>query len=524
MKGAAFWRKYCKAVAYLCAVPFAAHAQSQAPLSVIDWLDKPQRVIVAAPPPRNTKPKINEPAVTGNGTAPRVTVQSLNATSVKSIGLVPSNVTGLPQTLWTNSSADAISYLLSRLSPRQLPAANTLLLSLLLAETTSPKEGARGQDALTIARVKKLTEMGAIEPALALIEQAGAEGSPLLFDTWAELNLLNGTEDRPCGVLSRRAHLTKDYGLRIFCAARAGDWETAALTHGTATALGLISKPKQQLLDRFLSPDLFETASPLPAPRKMDPLSFRLFESIGEPLPTRPLPLAYAAADLRDISGWKSQLEAAERLTRAGAIPDNILLGLYSDRKPAASGGIWDRVAAIQRFDTALKIGSLTAIAKTLPAAWRHAHAAELEVPFAALFVPNLPAGDLGEIANQVAAQMRLLSTTYEATVAPKGASDTIMLAVAVAKGTLPSKRPAMHTQRAVYDAFDAAPAREDIIKLAQDQQLGRGILETLRLLQRGAAGDDVALTDALATLRALGLEDTARRAAIQVLLLRRPS
>ena len=35
-----------------------------------------------------------------------------------------------------------------------------------------------------------------------------------------------------------------------------------------------------------------------------------------------------------------------------------------------------------------------------------------------------------------------------------------------------------------------------------------------------GAAGDLRALTEALATLRAVGLEDTARRAALQIALL----
>jgi hypothetical protein len=47
-------------------------------------------------------------------------------------------------------------------------------------------------------------------------------------------------------------------------------------------------------------------------------------------------------------------------------------------------------------------------------------------------------------------------------------------------------------------------------------------ILASIALLEEGANGDTAALRDALSTLRALGLEDIARRAALQVLLLER--
>ena len=57
----------------------------------------------------------------------------------------------------------------------------------------------------------------------------------------------------------------------------------------------------------------------------MTPLLFRLHEAIGEPLPTGNLPRSYAVADLRDLAGWKPQLEAAERLAVTGALPANRL-------------------------------------------------------------------------------------------------------------------------------------------------------------------------------------------------------
>ena len=79
------------------------------------------------------------------------------------------------------------------------------------------------------------------------------------------------------------------------------------------------------------------------------------------------LPLAFTYADLSDNAGWKAQIEAAERLSRAGAIAPNLLLGLYTSQKPAASGGVWDRVAAFQGLDTAVAKGDVRAVDQEMP-------------------------------------------------------------------------------------------------------------------------------------------------------------
>jgi hypothetical protein len=71
---------------------------------------------------------------------------------------------------------------------------------------------------------------------------------------------------------------------------------------------------------------------------------------------------------------------------------------------------------------------------------------------------------------------------------------------------------------------LDQDNARSDLIDMARNNRMGEAILRVLVLLDDGAAGDPVALTQALATLQAFGLEDTARRAALQIVLLERYS
>ncbi len=499
----------------------AVQAQEAAPLSVIDWLEQQGTATAPAPTAPAAAP-LDEPPVTTSGLVPSVTVTPLGEGAPREIGLVPATLTGLPSDLWWGSDVKAISAAIAQLPELHLPAAQALMYTVLLAEAQAPGGLAAAGDTLVLARVQKLVDVGALDPAMSLIEQAGVTTSPAHFDLWMQISLLLGVEDRACSALKAAPHLTRDYGTRILCAARAGRWENATLTYGSAKALSLMPPEKLDLLDRFLNPDLFEGARPLPAPRDMDPLSFRLFETIGEAKPTGALPRAYAVADLRDIAGWKSQLEAAERLTRAGALPDNRLLGLYTDRKPAASGSIWDRVAALQRFETALDTNSVESVAKTLPVVWQAMKQARLEAAFAGLFAERLAEVDLPAPAAQIALEVGLLSPRYETAAAQATADPATALLRAVAVGEVTTSKPQEAIAAAVHGAFQGAPPRADLTKMAQQKQLGESILTLLALLESGLNGDAKALQDALATLRALGLEDTARRAALQVLLLER--
>ena len=489
-------------------------AETQAPLSVIDWLGTqsgPGPVVPAG------LPKEDEPPVSTNAVVPAVNVQPLGQGSPREIGLVPTQITGLPADLWVNSEIGTLTKLIANVPDLQLPAAQALLYTVLLTEARAPGNDVAAGDKLALARVEKLMKRGALDPALSLIEQAGVTTSSAHFDLWMQISLLTGTEDRVCDVLSASPHLTRDYANRIFCNVRARRWEDAALTLGSAKALNLLAPEKIALLDRFLDPETFEALPPLPQPREMDPMSFRLFEAIGEPIPTRNLPRAYAVADLRDIAGWKAQLEAAERLTAAGALPDNRLLGLYSARKAAASGGIWDRVTALRRFEAALASGSTQAVSKTLPNVWQEMASAELEVSFATLFGDQIANLALEGRAAKIAQKVMLLSPAYENAASKIKAPD---LAAQIARGELAPGRPADVMQGAIYDAFDTAAPRADLVDMVKQGRLGESILHVLTLLHKGANGDANALTDALATLRALGLEDTARRGALQILLL----
>ena len=503
-----------RATLFAFLMPVAAAGQQ--PLSAIDWIGK-------NPPDGFVSPVLMEPPVTETGLRPTIRVSPLEALSVP-IGLVPDSVTGLPVNLWAGSDADNLAAMIADVAVADYPAMQRLLFTLLLSEALPPAGGEAGET-LLLARIDRLLELGATDPAQALIQQAGATESAARFARWFEATLLTGDEDRACAALAGAPHLAPDYGTRIFCDARRGDWQTAALTLETVHALALLPPAELALLDRFLSPDIFEGAPPLPVPDGPDALTFRLFETIGERLPTASLPRAFATADLRDVAGWKAQLEAAERLTRIGALGPNRLLGLYSDRRPAASGGIWDRVASLQRFETALGTGSADAIAKTLPDVWAAMRTTRLEVPFSSLFATQLAAQPLDDgAAQRLVWQIGLLSDDYEvAALTPPDNTPLNAFLAALALGDPDRVTAPDATAQAISDGF-ASTARppQDVQRLLDSGQLGEAILRMMILLDSGAQGNPSDLAGALTSFRAVGMEDIARRAALQLMLLER--
>ncbi|WP_424977361.1 hypothetical protein [Leisingera sp. S232] len=495
-------------------VMLAGSAFANEPLAAIDWLNQP--------PPRAGLPGtvLLEPPVAGTAALPPVSVTPLE-TLLPPIGLVPTAATGLPTDLWRGSTAENITDLIETVPVRGSPAMQALLFTLLLSETRPP---AATGDRILLARLDRLLALGATDPAQALAEHAGPTDSQDRFARWFDATLLTGNEDASCAALTAAPHLSDSYAARIFCAARRSDWPTAALMLDTADALELLPQGQMDLLDRFLNSDLFEAAAPLRRPTHPDPLTFRLFETIGETMPTAPLPPAFAAADLRDLAGWKAQLEAAERLARGGALNANQYLGLFSARKPAASGGIWDRVAAVQRLESDLNAGSAEAVATSLPRAWEAMRTAGTETVFADIFAEPLAQAKLTGPAAKLAWRIRLLSPGYEPAahdVQASGAADHFLAALAQGRPG-DAAAPSQLAEAIALGFRTDTPVQPAIRRLLDNGQLGEAILRSMVLFAHGADGNLGDLTSALAAFRAVGLEDTARRASLQLMLLER--
>ncbi|NBC96645.1 MAG: hypothetical protein GVY27_09855, partial [Deinococcus-Thermus bacterium] len=370
----------------------AVHAQTpaDAPLSSIGWLSDSLADMAAMRPDAGALPRRG-----GSGAAvPVVTVTPLDGQRPDAVGLLEPGESGLPATFWGASTTEDVIARLARLPDRPLPAARDELRTILLTRLDPPRGGAATPGAVVLARIDTLLRWGMLDEAAALIGAAGAD-RPALFRRAFDVALLQDREDEGCAVLRTAPGIAPSIPARIFCLARSGDWSAAALTLETAEALGQVSPSEDALLARFLDPELAETGAALPAPEAVTPLEWRMREAIGERLATATLTVAFAHGDLRPTAGWKLRIEAGERLTRAGGLDPDRLGALYREREPAASGGVWERVAAIQSLDSALQGRARDRIRRALEEAWQVMRRADLALAFARLYGPRLAGLDL---------------------------------------------------------------------------------------------------------------------------------
>lgn len=494
----------------------AAAQETGAPLSAIDWLSQSVDTAAAAEASEATA---EEPAVADSAAAPEVRVLPLDAPTPDAIGLLAGDVTGLPEDLWLGSDPESLALLIAAQDAEALPAITGLLTTLLLAET-APMPGTGPEAPLFFARVDKLLDLGALDVAEAMLRKADPQ-DPEVFRRRFDVALLTGTEDAACDVLAQAPDVAPSLLARIFCLARAGDWPAAALTLDTARALGDVSDADDLLMARFLDPELADD-SPLPRPDPVTPLRYRMLEAIGEAIPTTGLPRAFAHADLRDTAGWRAQLDAAERLIRVGGIADNAFLGLYTARRPAASGAVWDRVAAIQALDDALSRRNVADVAATLPGAQEAMAAVRAEAAFARLVYPRLRGLQLSPQATTLTHRLGLLTEDYQEAGAalPATSAEAIFLA-ALARGA-PQSIPAPDPRAGAIQAAWREDSPTALMEMADDGRLGEAILRAIADFNAGARGDPADMTDPLRLFRHVGLEDLARRAALQALILRR--
>ena len=511
---------------------WASPGLAESPLSAIDWLS--QSVTTPAgthvPPPAEpalpTAAKPNEPPVATGGALPEaVAVSVLGGPSPDAVGLLSPTVTGFPHALWGLGHSAEIATSLTAARAEGLPALQTLLVTLLLAEAEPPADAASA-GLLLNARIDKLLALGALEQAQALLDAAGPAKTAELFRRAFDVALLTDNEDAACATLADAPELSPALTTRVFCLARAGDWNAAALTFRTAQALGHISGIEEELLARFLDPELADGGLMLPPPKPITPLIWRIYDTIGESLPTATLPLAFAHADLSERAGWKAQVEAAERLSRAGAIPPNLLLGLYTARDPAASGGVWDRVDAFQRLDAAMETADLSAVEQRLPLAYARMMDAELEVPFATLYAEDLSRLPLTGDAARIGYEMGLLSPAYQRLASSAlGVKDLRNdFLSGLAKGATDGLPPPDSMARAIAPAFSttAFTLSDDARLLIDQKRVGEAMLMAMARIDTGLQGELGKVTEGLALLRALGLEDVARRTALELMLLER--
>lgn len=492
----------------LAAGPVAAQ-DSDAPLSAIDWFKNNQPTQSEAPTPTQvpTRPAPGQ-----------IDVSELAPAAPDSVGLISSAVSGFAPTIWSASQSTDLTEILAEMQVPHTPALSVLLTRLMVTEAESPI-GAPG--AFLAARIETLMRLGDVEPAISLLERVGPETDPVLFQLWADLKLLQGDDRSLCDSLVKEPQLSPGYDYTIYCLSRSGDWPTAATTLLAAEALGVLDPDTILLLTRYLDPELFEgTPVEFDSTRDASPLEFRMLAGIGAPLPTDDLPLAYAHSDLSGLIGWKAQITASERLARTGAVNENRLLGIYTANTASASGGVWDRVSAIQRLDADLDAGDPEQLTQSLTQAWDVFEPVGLRFVLSNLYGDTLarrewPNAEGAALAHEVA----MLSRTYQGVADlhwPTNERQAFLDALAI--GQVQATRYSSPLADAIRAGFEKTPSLKYTDLLARDAD-GQALLLAISSVTAGADSYLSDIADTISVLRVLGLSDFARQFSLQLLL-----
>ena len=167
--------------------------------------------------------------------------------------------------------------------------------------------------------------------------------------------------------------------------------------------------------------------------------------------------------------------------------------------------------------------GDIKATEQALPVAWVEMTAVELEVPLAELFAEKLSRMTLGPEAAEIAFQISLLSSDYESLSAARAAtSPRDQFLAALAKGDVTGLVPTDPMSAAISAAFTAPTMADDFRLMLDQNRIGEVILLAMSRIEHGTAGDLRGVTEGLSVLRHIGLEDAARRTALELILLDR--
>lgn len=463
----------------------------------------------------------------------QIQTSALDQPLLDGAGLLEPSETGLPADLWQGTSALRVRRLIEDRRPTGVPAARELFRAILLARVTPPV-GSSPENRVLLARTDVLMDSGMLDEAEALLA-SGPVTEQALFRRAFDIGLLTDRSDARCAELRAAPGLSPTLPARVYCLARLGDWDAAALTLNLGRDLGTISAAEQDLLERFLDPGAFEDAPIGPPPSTLTTIEFVLREAIGLPRPTASLPLAFLALDAADEAPLKARIEARERLVREGAIPPGPLFEAYRDGAPAASGGVWDRMAAVRDLDRAFATADVAAVFAQLPDVDGRFADLGLRKAFAQIFARQLaalPQDDASSQQRRLVAELLLLAGDHEAALKwlPNNNDPAGNYLRAVASDAATTLRP--QTLPPILSAarrglVAVAPPSEHaalIDTLIQAGARGEALVRTLDLLEGGIEVDPGDLTDALYLLRAAGQEAVARQVAIETILLRPPA
>jgi|GEM_PF-3154724 len=479
---------------------------------------------------------------------------SLEAPSVEAAGLTGAEALGLDDNMWGGTPGARAIALIDAAEPTTFYSVNRLLRRVLVAGATPPE----GSEGLLASRARALIRFGAAEEASSLAGAAGRDPAPDLRRAGAEASLIVGRDE----VLCERDVLGADTpppaadntdtfwaSLRAYCLARSGD-PLAAVAVNAMVELGSVTPTDAPLLEALVDETLIDYV-PVPHATMLNPLRIAMLRSLGRAnrpsIESAPLPMIAGLFAL-ESTGADGALVAAERLEAVGAIDTLVLREMYISFADEVDGPLGERAKAVRDAE---KTPEARQIGDTLIAAARSgrnggfAQMARVLAPMAK-DVPAREAGSLDSIGYALRDAMLLGDFTTEAgawsrardTRTPEEEADiAAVMAVADTSWSAQWQRSYgdtlrqrtrtgdEHARRALGSlaglgiALRPALPDEGYLKAAREGKVAETILSIADALGTDTPPTARTLDTMIRALGEIGLEEEARRIAIEAMI-----
>ena len=190
-------------------------------------------------------------------------------------------------------------------------------------------------------------------------------------------------------------------------------------------------------------------------------------------------------------------------------------MGIYTKYNTSVSGGVWERVDAVKSLDTALELNeNFEEILQNALVVFAKADQLSL---FAKLFARRIYEQSFSPKSKKIAADLLLLTNNFELTEYYWRSED---IRFGLVSGDFSNVKAKNETENIILKVF-TDPKMPFLVEQKLNQgKLGEVILNALLQFETGIQGDLKDLSESLSTLNLIGLNNTARRAALTHLVL----
>ena len=327
---------------------WTSYALATEPTNAIEWFNQSSPEVKESH--HDIKPKKEDT------TNVLINKSNLRPSNLNSVGIIPSQITGIDPNIWQKINEAKLFAELNELPYLNFHAAQTFLKRILISETNPPtpsNELAHSGKLYFIAKLDKLIQMGALDEAETLISQS-PQSDPIIFDRLVKIGSLTGRMGEMCKMWQQNQELNIDLSLRIVCLAELNDWNAAVLILSSAANLRLLDRNREKLLLNYLDQNQFPTDSIQFTSTNFNHIDIYLLSKLKNFQSVSKNEIKYNYIRLKTDPSYLEKIIAAEHLAKSKAINASTLLDVYRSSSIQGSNPFWKRVISIKNLDLAM--------------------------------------------------------------------------------------------------------------------------------------------------------------------------